>query len=112
MRLQRRDISREDCLLLGFKSNYAGIQLKQIFIKKAPDFLEMVFNDLNMLEQVIDEIISERSMETKKSKRELAKKICELKMQKSYFEDKTFRITVPNEELRNGFRGITVQENK
>ena len=101
-----------DCLLVGFKSNYAGIQLKQIFIKKEPDFLEMVFNDLNMLEQVIDEIISDRFMETKKSKRELAKKICELKMQKSYFEDKTFRITVPNEELRNGFRGITVQENK
>ena len=96
-----------DVLMEGFCSNYSALQLKKAFIEKAPDSLEKIFSTTDLMEQAIDEIIIDRRINVLTPRKEVARKICGLHLTKDYFADKSFRLTIPAEELKYNYRGLT-----
>lgn len=94
-------------LMNGFRSNYSALQLKKAFIEKTPNVLEKIFSTADLMEQAIDELITDRGTIVLTPRNEIAKKICGLHLTKDYFVDKSFRLTIPPEELKYNYRGLT-----
>lgn len=97
-------------LIEGFHSRYSALQLKKIFINESPDYLEKIFSTIDLLQQTLDEIISDRKLSISTSSNVIAEKICGLRLTKEDFIDKSFRLTIPKEELDYNYRGITYMQ--
>lgn len=94
-------------LIDGFRSKYSTLQLKKVFIEKEPDFLEKIFSTPNLLQQAIEERISDRKLAIMTSLKVISEKICNLHLTRDFFVDESFRLTIPSEELNYNYRGIT-----
>lgn len=94
-------------LLEGYRSRYAALQLKKVFIEKEPSSLKKIFSTIELLQQAIEEIISDRKLSISTPLNVIAQKICDLNLSEEDFIDKSFRLTIPSEELNHNYRGIT-----
>lgn len=94
-------------LIEGYRSRYAALQLKKVFIKKEPNLLKTIFSTIELLQQAVEEIISDRKLDISTSSTAIAEKICDLHLANENFIDKSFRLTIPPEELNYNYRRIT-----
>ena len=63
-----------------------------------------------MLQQAIEEMNSDRKVTFLTSSRVIAEKICDLHLTRENFIDKSFRLTIPSDELNYNYRGITFMQ--
>ena len=94
-------------LMEGFRSKYSALQLKKVFIQKEPDFLEKIFSTPDILQQAIEERISDRKLAVMTSLKVITEKVCNLQLTSDFFADESFRLTIPSQELNYNYRGIT-----
>jgi len=94
-------------LMEGFCSKYSALQLKKVFINKEPEFIEKIFCNPDILQQAIEEMISDRKLAVMTSIKVIAEKIYNLHLTRDLFVDQSFRLTIPSEELKYNYRGIT-----
>lgn len=98
-----------DTLISAYSSQYSANQLKKIFINKDPTHLEKVFSSVPMIEQVVTEVLSDRKASICTPITAVSERISSLHLTSDLFEDKSYRVTIPSDELKYTFRGLTNQ---
>ena len=103
-----------NALISAYANQYSANQLKKVFINKEPVYLEEIFSSVKHIEQVIEEILGDRNINIHSSIRIVSERIRLLHLTADLFLDKSYRLTIPSDEQKYGFRGITDQrfENK
>ncbi|RHO54815.1 toll/interleukin-1 receptor domain-containing protein [Ruminococcaceae bacterium AM07-15] len=98
-----------DYLLSGYQNNYSALKLSEIFINKAPEHLATIFNDNELMKQVLNEVLENAKFDIFTEFDDIARKICSLGLTESDFAKRQFRLTIPADEVKYGYRGITFQ---
>jgi len=99
-------------LIEGFRSQYSALQLKKVFVAKEPSSLERVFSTAELIQQAVEEIITDRKITISTSSNVIAERICDLHLTREDFTEKSFRLTIPSHELKYKFRGITFMQSE
>lgn len=95
-------------LLNGFKTKRNFYKLKERLIQK--DSLNKIFENIDLLKQVCSEICEDSLFDYEIDVNDVANKIFMLNISKSLEGEVDYRITISNDDLTLGFRGITFQK--
>ena len=81
-----------------------------LFENKDMTFVFSVFNSKEMLGSLFDEINADFSLNLEDEKEEIVSNIFDMKIPSKIDNDAYQRITISNNDLDSGFRGLTYQE--
>lgn len=99
----------KDILLQGYYNKYIIDKLRAKFIDQSNDNISKIFADVNLIDQVVQEIILDYTIEISDDTKSIAQKIYDMDLFGCKYKDLFVRITIPQEDISLGFRGITYQ---
>ena len=97
----------KDILIEGYYNKYVIGKLKSIFLNQCNGNVVDIFSDIKLVEQVVNEVVSDYSIEISDTNNFIAEKICKLNLFDKEYEDSFIRLTIPKDDVTLGFRGIT-----